>query len=256
MQTYWDGATNRWVTKLPDGSVRAATNQEALLAYSNGAQAPVGSTGPKPDPAPAAPAHILYFDAATGQYSIDDGAGGKKVITGEQATTYAGQGWQIKSPTTVDPRSPDDPARNPSITPPAPPPPQIGWGQTPAPTNYGWGTGFRGSQAGAASPFADLSGTQQAYYQLHPDQANYLLRSWLAPNATSPLNQYLAGQQQNMTDQYATASAQPGQAGLQYTDWLKQSFGHYVDQFAGQSATQRQENPLMFGGGFAGRNTS
>src|SRR3954463_1502711 len=52
MQTYWDGATNRWVTRQADGTVRAATNAEALLAYSNGAQAPVGSRGPSPDPYP------------------------------------------------------------------------------------------------------------------------------------------------------------------------------------------------------------
>jgi hypothetical protein len=48
MQTYWDGATNRWVTKMPDGTVRAATSAEALLAYSNGASAPVGAHGPAP----------------------------------------------------------------------------------------------------------------------------------------------------------------------------------------------------------------
>jgi hypothetical protein len=137
----------------------------------------------------------------------------------------------------------------------APSPPATGWGQTPAPTNYGWGTGFTGSQAGAASPFADLSGTQQAYYQLHPDQANYLLRTWLAPNLSSPLNQYLAGKQSDMTNDFATASAQSATPNLQYTDWLKQNFGHYVDQFAGQSASQRGENPLSFGGGFAGRST-
>jgi hypothetical protein len=59
MQTYWDGATNRWVTKLPDGTVRAATNAEALDAYSRGAQAPVGSHGPTPPPAPAADPYPL-----------------------------------------------------------------------------------------------------------------------------------------------------------------------------------------------------
>jgi hypothetical protein len=52
MQTYWDGATSRWVTKLPDGTVRAATSAEALYAYSNGAKAPVGSHGPPPPPPP------------------------------------------------------------------------------------------------------------------------------------------------------------------------------------------------------------
>jgi hypothetical protein len=129
------------------------------------------------------------------------------------------------------------------------------WGQTPAPANYGWGTGFTGSHAGASSPFAGETGTQQAYYQLHPDQANYLLRTWLAPNASSPLNQYLAGRESDMTKDFATASAQSAQPNLQYTDWLRQNFSHYVDQFAGQSATQRQENPLNFGGGFAGRFT-
>jgi hypothetical protein len=50
MPTYWDGATNRWVTRQADGTVRAATDAEALFAYSMGAQAPVGSRGPAPAP--------------------------------------------------------------------------------------------------------------------------------------------------------------------------------------------------------------
>jgi len=139
-------------------------------------------------------------------------------------------------------------------TPPEPPN-TAAWGTSPAQTSYGWGTGFTGSHAGTTSPFADLTGVQQAYYTKNPDQANYLLRTWLAPNPSGALNQYLGARQGDMTNQFATDTAKTGNGNLQYTDWLKQNFGHYVDQFAGQSATQRGENPLAFGGGFAGRKT-
>lgn len=155
-----------------------------------------------------------------------------------------------------NPNAPIDPNTGGTIgTPPVPPPPSVGWGQTPVQTGYGWGTGFTGSHAGATSPFADLTGTQQAYYTQHPDQANTLLRQWLAPNPTSPYAQFINARQPDMYTQFAAASTQPGQAGLQYTDWLKQNFGQISDQFAGQSQTQRGENPTSFGGGFAGRKT-
>lgn len=135
------------------------------------------------------------------------------------------------------------------------PPPSVGWGQSPARQQYGWGTGFTGSQAGTTSPFANLTGVQQAYYQLHPDQANQLLRQWLAPNPTSPLAQYIGQREPDTLRQWGIESTKPENAGLQYTDFLKQRFGQYTDQYANQSQTQRGENPLSFNGGFAGRKT-
>lgn len=263
MRTWYDTGTKQWLTQDANGQTRAATHAEALLYISNGGQAPAGV----PLPAlPATPANAsvqtktLHYDAASGSYWIDDPSSpdGKRAISGEQATTYAGQGWTIDSPSTVGAKNPDGspigggnpPAPGGGTSTPAIP---TGWGNTPVTTNYGWGTGFRGSTAGAQSPFANLTGTQQAYYQQNPDQANSLLRQWLAPNPNSAFAQFINARQGDLTTQFAAASTKPGNESLQYTDWLKQNFGQLSDQFAGQSATQRGQDPAQFGGGFAGR---
>jgi hypothetical protein len=105
MQTYWDGATNRWVTKLPDGTVRAATNAEALDAYSRGAQAPVGSHGPTPPPAPAAD-----------PYPLQRNQQGSIVVGG---ITYT---WDTKTGKYVDPAGHTTTDNNAPQSPDPPPP--------------------------------------------------------------------------------------------------------------------------------------
>lgn len=217
MRTWYDTGTKQWLTQDANGQTRAATHAEALLYISNGGQAPAGV------PLPALPG------------------------------TFNGQ--------MGPPPIPNTPATGPGTAPPIPPAPAApatpaiptGWGNTPVTTNYGWGTGFQGSTAGAQSPFANLTGTQQAYYQQNPDQANSLLRQWLAPNPNSAFAQFINARQGDLTTQFAAASTKPGNESLQYTDWLKQNFGQLSDQFAGQSATQRGQDPAQFGGGFAGR---
>lgn len=197
------------------------------------------------------------WDPGTGQYVNSKG------LTYEQQHPQSAPAPQQDLGTVVipggDPYAPIDPNTGGTIgTPPVPPPsppPNVGWGQTPVQGNYGWGTGWGGSHAGATSPFADLTGIQQAYYQLHPDQANQLLRTWLAPNPTSPLAQYIGQREPDTLRQWGIESTKPGNESLKYTDFLRQRFGQYSDQFANQSANQRQENPLAFGGGFAGRRT-
>lgn len=225
----------------------------------------------------------IYYDPIHNSYMIPDASapGGWRTITVDQASAYTAQGWQTRTtgqqlgpppvppsgtftgqmgpppvpnnPATGPGTGPPVPPPSPAPTPPAPPAAPTGWGQTPNQTDYGWGTGWHGSTAGPTSPFADLTGVQQAYYQQHPDQANSLLRQWLAPQANSAYAQFINQRAPDMYNQFAAASTQPGNEGLQYTDWLKQNFGQLSNQFAGQSATQRGENPLSFGGGFAGR---
>lgn len=222
MRTWWDPQSQAWYTQDANGAIRPATSGEVLLAIGNGyTGAPAGA----PSPGATSPTPSLNPNP------------------------------DQPPPTTV----PGGAATIPAPTPPAPTPPPAptgwgtGYGGQPPPS--GWGTGFTGGTPRAESPFASITGQQQAYYQLNPDLANNLLRSWLAPNANSPFAGYIDSRMPDLQKQYAVASGEGGNTGLQYTDWLKQNYGQLASGFANLSQSQRGENPLSFGGGFAGRFT-
>lgn len=164
MQTYWDGATNRWVTRQADGTVRAATNAEALDAYSRGAQAPVGSQGPPTDPYPLQRNQQSSIVLGGVTYNWNTKTGKYEDVTGKSSADAP----PVVAPTTPAPAAPAPPVSydpkggGPTYT------PGIAFG---AGTIPGHGDNYQ-RQWFDVGPSGSTEGLNQAYYN-DPGNWNY-----------------------------------------------------------------------------------
>lgn len=252
MQTYWDAATKRWVTKLPDGTVRAATNSEALLAVSNGAQAPAGTPGPgATSPTPAlnpVEAHPLQRGQQT------------SIVIGGTTYTWDASTGQYRDPqghTTADnnaPQTPTTPATGPGTSPVVPP-------DQPAPypaLDMSWRNNDQysvyGRLHGDGSYFQGTGGqplttSQQLFYQTgegqHPAYQQFMAGE-ADPN--SYYSRWLGSQEGRVENGFKNASvADPN---LQRTYYYDQQSKGLNSMFANLPGWQQGYNAP---GGFAGR---
>lgn len=217
MQTYYDYTLRKWVTRQADGTVRDATNAEALDAYSRGAQAPAGTPGPgSTSPTPA-------LNPAT--YALQRGQQAAINVGGITYTwdTSTGKYRDPAGHTTEENHAPQTPAATPAA-----PDPYQGW---------------LGSDPGSRSYRYFDTGTRN-YYEQHPDEAYRQYVNSEFGDRQTPLADYARGHYNDYWAQYVQASE--GNDKLMYTDTLTNGLADKIrSSFSLQSPTQKGYQ-LMF----------